>query len=74
MNFIQTIKILQIIVAIILMIVILLQNKGAGLGGVFGGGNGNVFATKRGLEKKLFYTTIILSITFFTISLLIIIL
>jgi preprotein translocase subunit SecG len=66
-------KIIQIIIAVALMAVILLQNRGAGLSGVFGG-SGNVYLTKRGFEKKLFIATIILSIIFFVISLLAIIL
>lgn len=57
------IGIIQIIAAILLMLVILLQNRGASVGGVFGGGDA-VYQTKRGLEKKLFVATIILSIIF----------
>jgi preprotein translocase subunit SecG len=60
--------IIQIVIATALIVAILLQNQGAGLSGVFGG-SGNVFATKRGLEKKLFYATIILSVLFFAVSL-----
>lgn len=56
--------IIQITSAILLIIVILIQNKGAGLGAAFGGGEGNVARTKRGAEKGLFITTIILSIIF----------
>jgi protein translocase SecG subunit len=47
----------------------LLQNRGTGLSGVFGGG-GNVYMAKRGLEKKLFYATIFFAVLFFGISLL----
>ncbi|MFA5000082.1 MAG: preprotein translocase subunit SecG [Patescibacteria group bacterium] len=62
-------KIAQVIIAVLLMVAILLQNRGAGLGGVFGGGGGGVYLTKRGLEKKLFVATIVLSIIFFLLSL-----
>ena len=55
--------IIQIAAAIFLMVVILLQSRGASVGGVFGG-EGAVYQTKRGLEKKLFIATIILSIIF----------
>lgn len=49
-------------VAVLLSIVILLQRKGGGLGSAFGGGDGGGFSRKkRGLEKVLFNTTIILS-------------
>lgn len=61
-------SILQIIIAIVLMVLILLQNRGAGLSGLFGGA-GNVYQTKRGLEKKLFTATIAASIIFFLVSL-----
>jgi len=57
------IEIIQITSAILLIIAILLQNRGAGLGAAFGG-EGNVYRTKRGLEKILFIATIILSIIF----------
>ena len=62
------IKIAQIIIAVLLMIAILMQNRGAGLGGVFGG-SGGVYLTKRGLEKKLFIATIVLAAIFILLSL-----
>jgi len=57
-------NIVQTVIAIALMAVILLQNRGAGLGGVFGGNSGTVFSAKRGLEKILFKATIVLAIAF----------
>jgi len=68
-----TLKIIQIIIAFFLVVSILLQNRGSGLSGIFGGG-GNVYLAKRGLEKILFVATIILSVLFFGVSLLNIIL
>jgi len=62
------IKIAQIIVAILLMVAILMQNRGSGLGGIFGG-TGGVYLTKRGLEKKLFVATIVLAVIFILLSL-----
>lgn len=62
------IKIAQIVVAILLMVAVLMQNRGAGLGGVFGG-SGGVYLTKRGLEKKLFIATIALAAIFILLSL-----
>ncbi|MFA5093602.1 MAG: preprotein translocase subunit SecG [Candidatus Omnitrophota bacterium] len=64
-------KITQLVLSILLIIAILLQNRGAGLGGVFGG-SGGVYLAKRGLEKKLFWLTIILAILFFAISVLVV--
>lgn len=65
----KILNIIQIISAILLVAAILLQNRGASVGGVFGG-EGAVFQTKRGVEKKLFILTIILSIIFLGIALL----
>jgi len=63
------IKIAQVVVAVLLMLAILMQNRGSGLGGVFGGSGGDVYLTKRGLEKKLFVATIVLAIIFILLSL-----
>lgn len=63
------IKIAQIVVSILLMVAILMQNKGAGLGSAFGGTGGGVYMTKRGLEKKLFIATIVLAVIFILLSL-----
>lgn len=56
-------NIAQLVVAVALIVVILIQNKGAGLGGVFGG-DGNTYSTKRGFEKNLHYITIVLAALF----------
>jgi len=49
------------------MISILLQNRGAGLSAAFGGDFGGYY-TKRGLEKFLFYFSIILSVLFISLA------
>lgn len=54
----------MILISILLSAAILLQQRSSGLGIAFGG-DGNVFRTKRGLEKGLFYATIALSCLFF---------
>lgn len=59
------IDIIQIVAAIALMIAILLQNRGAGLGAAFGGEGGNVYRTRRSFEKFLFRATIALAVVFF---------
>jgi preprotein translocase subunit SecG len=56
--------IFQIIVSILLVGAILLQQRGTGLSAAFGG-EGNVYRTKRGLEKLIFVVTIILAFLFF---------
>lgn len=58
-------EIISLISAVLLIIAILIQNRGAGLGGAFGGGDGGeVFHTKRGAEKGIFILTIVLSAIF----------
>ena len=54
-----------IITSIALIISVILQGKGVGLGGLTGGDSGGVFTARRGIEKTLFYITIGLSIVFF---------
>ena len=56
--------IIQIILSVLLVVAILLQQRGSGLGSAFGG-EGNVFRTKRGVEKILFYATIGVAVLFF---------
>jgi preprotein translocase subunit SecG len=60
----------QIIIAIALIGVIMLQTKGAALGGVFGGTDSAVYNTRRGVEKTIFHVTISLSMVFFVLSML----
>lgn len=60
--------VLQLVLSILLILAILLQQKGGGLGGIFGGSS-NVYSTKRGLDKILHYTTISLATIFFALSL-----
>ena len=61
-------KIFQIVVSILLMLVILVQNKGSGLGATFGG-SGTIVTTKRGAEKVVHRITIVLAILFVLTSL-----
>ncbi len=63
MNWELILSITQISTVGLMTVAILLQAKGAGLGAVFGG-EGNVYRTKRGAEKVLFITTIILAVIF----------
>ncbi len=56
---------IQIVLAVILIVCVLLQQTGASLGGAFGGDNFSAaYHTRRGMEKNLFYTTIIVGILF----------
>ena len=62
-------NVVQITLAVLLMLSVLLQQRGAGLGAGFGGDSA-VFTTKRGAEKVLYNATIVLGILFFGVSLL----
>jgi preprotein translocase subunit SecG len=57
----------QIVVAVALIMVSLLQVRGGGLGGIFGQAD-TVFRTKRGVEKTLFQLTIALAFIFIALS------
>src|SRR3989344_4904331 len=50
------------------IITILIQQKGSGLGSAFGGDSGNIYSTRRGAEKILFYVTIVLAVLFVAIA------
>lgn len=67
-NISKTLLISQIVVCGMLIGAILLQNRAEGLGKMFGGG-GEVFRTKRGLEKFLYYLTIFLIVVLVFLSL-----
>ena len=59
-----------IITSIALIASVILQSKGAGLGGLTGGDSGGIFTARRGVEKLLFRVTIVLSFVFFFLALL----
>lgn len=54
-----------IIVSVALIASVILQSKGAGLGGLTGSDTGGVFTARRGIERVLFWITIVLSVLFF---------
>lgn len=64
----EFILVVNIVVSIAIVALILLQGKGAGLGSAWGGG-GEMFQTRRGLEKVTLRLTIVLIFVFFVLSL-----
>lgn len=60
---VRILLILQAVVAVLLTITILFQNRGSGLGSAFGGGFGGYY-TKRGLERFFLYATIVFAVIF----------
>lgn len=63
----NTLLILQSIISVILILFILVQNKGVGFGRVWGGGSS---FTRRGLEKLIFKLTFVLTAIFVLLSIL----
>lgn len=56
-----------IITSVALILSVILQSKGAGLGGLTGADTGGVFTARRGIERTLFRVTIVLSVLFFAL-------
>ncbi|MBU1118516.1 preprotein translocase subunit SecG [Patescibacteria group bacterium] len=59
--------IIQVVISVVLIGLILVQNKGTGLSSSFGG-EGNVYSTKRGAEKSVFMATIVCAALFVGLS------
>ena len=57
----------QIVLSVALVLIILLQVRGGGLGGIFGQPD-TVYRTKRGVEKTMFQLTIALAVLFIIIA------
>lgn len=65
----QILFILQIVVPVLLILLILLQQRGTALGSAFGG-EGGFYLRRRGMEKKIFWGTVVLAVLFLAVSLL----
>ncbi len=61
--------IIQLVIAILLIVVIILQTRGTQAGIAFGG-TGESYRSKKGIEKILFYATIVLAVLFASVSIL----
>ena len=70
----NVLNIALIITSVGLILSVILQSKGAGLGGLTGADTGGVFTARRGIERILFWVTIGLSVVFFALVITIIIL
>ena len=66
----QYLPIAQIIVSIFLIVFILLQQRGEALGSAFGGEGGGFYATRRGIQKKIFWATIVFGGLFIILAIL----
>ncbi|MCC6190995.1 MAG: preprotein translocase subunit SecG [Anaerolineales bacterium] len=68
MQFSDYLSLAQIILSVALIAAIILQSKSAGLGGLSGVDTGGVFRARRGVERTLFFVTIGLSVAFFLVA------
>jgi preprotein translocase subunit SecG len=64
----KILNVAMILTSIALVASIILQSKGAGLGGLSGSDTGGVFTARRGIEKTLFRVTIGFSVLFFALA------
>lgn len=64
----NAVSIAQIILGVVLIIIIMLEVRGASMGGFLSGGDSPVYRTRRGFERTLFNLTIGVSILFFVVS------
>lgn len=65
----QYLPLIQIVVSLLLIVLIMLQQRGTALGSAFGG-EGGFYATRRGIQKKIFLATIVCGALFIVLSLL----
>lgn len=65
----QYLSTIQIAVSVVLIILILLQQRGSALGSAFGQ-EGGFYATRRGVQQKIFIATIVLGALFIILALL----
>jgi len=63
-----SLNIVELVTAALLVILVLMQNKGVGLSATFGG-EGSIYRSKRGVEKGLFVMTIVLASVFVIVGL-----
>ncbi len=60
----MALNIAEIVVSVALIAVVLLQERSAGAGGLFGGGSGASYQTRRGFERIIYWATLVLAFIF----------
>jgi len=70
LNVQNILNIAQIIVAVGLIVIVILQARSSSAGSMFGGGDSPVYHTRRGIERTLFNATVLLAIVFFILAIL----
>lgn len=64
----MTIAIVQIILSALIITLILLQERSSGMSGLLGGDSGGYYQARRGVEKIIFYSTIVLAVAFVALA------
>ena len=62
------IAIIQIILSALIITLILLQERSSGMSGLMGGSGEGYYQARRGMEKLVFYSTIVLSVVFVVLA------
>lgn len=65
----MTLAIIQIVLSVAIIALILLQERSSGMSGLLGGGGEGYYQARRGMEKMVFYATIVLTIVFVALAL-----
>ena len=65
----MVISIIQIVLAVTIVTLILLQERSSGISGLLGGDGGSFYQARRGMEKVIFYATIALIVVFVGLAL-----
>jgi protein translocase SecG subunit len=66
----EFLPIIQLAIAVALIVLILIQQRGTALGSAFGGEGGGFYATRRGIQKKIFWGTIVCGVLFIALAVL----
>ncbi len=66
----MTVAIIQIILSVVIVALILLQERSSGMSGLLGGGGAGFYQARRGMERAIFYSTIVLSVAFVGLAIL----
>jgi protein translocase SecG subunit len=64
----MTIAIIQIVLSVAIITLILLQERSSGMSGLLGGGDSGYYQALRGIEKLVFYSTIVLAVAFVALA------
>jgi preprotein translocase subunit SecG len=64
----MTIAIIQIVLSVAIITLILLQERSSGMSGLLGGGDSGYYQARRGIEKLVFYSTIVLAVIFVVLA------